>query len=541
MAYQTVGLGQRLFQRATNAAGFSAARKADRELVRLSRDLFIDAVTATPGSLRIDTAPETVLPPGKVIDAFAWLRELAAVRTLAAGREARIRLRAWLRSRASGSTSADHVDVIRERVLAVVCASDLLMADYDDSALTDAELDALFECVSGDVAALARGWRGSSTAIGRVSALTTLTLVVLVADSQDVQTRDALAELRDVSCGLLVAELSAQFFDDGGHVSRNPAVTMHALVELIPLLRSFTYLDRNAPDELTRWRPVMQQFLRTLRLCDRGLAAFHGGDAVRAQRLATILKLDPSLIEPVELPDSRFRRIEAGPVQLICDAGQASGEAESWSQHASFGAFVLGDGGCPLFVNCGSGAPTRGGAGRQAWRETACHNTLSLPDAPSAAFADGALSGPSNAKDAVAETPEAVTVSLSHDGYAADFGLRHERSLTVDRTGNRMAGVDRLTSAGALIRLKRDQPFAIHFHLADDVSVRLAPAANCVLLDTKSGGKWQFAVTGAQLYVENSPRFGRRAIPGASPKQLVLRAATAGETQVDWTLTRRFD
>ncbi|MEO1695554.1 MAG: heparinase II/III family protein, partial [Pseudomonadota bacterium] len=379
-----------------------------------------------------------------------------------------------------------------------------------------------------------------STPVGRISTLAALNTLTLVADTADTASQEALLETRRAAAAQLVCEIERQFRADGGHVSRNPAMTLHALVELIPLLRTYSYLAVAEPDALHDWRQRMQKFLRTLRLCDRGLAAFHGGDTIRAQRLATVLKLDPTLEARSTLGESGYERIEAGALQLICDVGSATHADAHATSHASFGAFVLGDGPHPIFVNCGAPVASSVPDAHQAHRHTAHHTALSFPNLPNARLDACRLSETAGANYTVAESAETLSLDMSHRGYAEAFGLAHTRSIVVDRTGNRVSGTDQLRSAGPLIRLKRDEPFAIHFHVADDVEVQLAPAANCVVLHLAMGGAWDFAATGAQLYVETSPRFGRRAKPGRQAQQLVLRAATCGESTVSWTLSRRF-
>ena len=72
-------------------------------------------------------------------------------------------------------------------------------------------------------------------------------------------------------------------------------------------------------------------------------------------------------------------------------------------------------------------------------RATAAHSTLVIDDRSSARLAPkdagwGAglmTDGPRDVAAERSETPEATILSLSHDGYARDFGLIHERKLTL--------------------------------------------------------------------------------------------------------------
>ncbi len=78
-----------------------------------------------------------------------------------------------------------------------------------------------------------------------------------------------------------------------------------------------------------------------------------------------------------------------------------------------------------------------------------------------------------------------------HDGYLARFGIIHERRLTLDASGCVLEGIDVLRPPSGTLRLPRDVPLALHFHLP--VEARWSGAADGglgdPLVDLELGGR----------------------------------------------------
>ena len=95
-------------------------------------------------------------------------------------------------------------------------------------------------------------------------------------------------------------------------------------------------------------------------------------------------------------------------------------------------------------VNCGTGGLTHP-AWNAALRATAAHSTLTLADTSSAHILPAGLArdllgprllgGPVAPVSRRVETAQGWTVDAMHDGYAAQFGVRHERQITCRRKG----------------------------------------------------------------------------------------------------------
>jgi uncharacterized heparinase superfamily protein len=135
------------------------------------------------------------------------------------------------------------------------------------------------------------------------------------------------------------------------------------------------------------------------------------------------------------------------------------------------------------------------------------------------------------------ETEEGTVLEARHDGYLSRFELMHSRRLALAPDGRRLSGCDRLEGQRQTVRLRADLPFAVHFHLHPDVASWLEADPNTVGLKLPDGERWRFAAHGAQVSIEESAYFANSAGPRAA-MQIVLRAATYGESEVNWVVER---
>ncbi|WP_406858272.1 heparinase II/III-family protein [Alsobacter sp. KACC 23698] len=134
--------------------------------------------------------------------------------------------------------------------------------------------------------------------------------------------------------------------------------------------------------------------------------------------------------------------------------------------HADALALWLHLDGEPVLVDAGTYLYSGGGAIREALRATASHNVLTIDGASQSATA-----GPFNWRTKACtrlerlQRGDAWSISASHDGYAARFGYRHER--TIARTAQGFAVLDRLIGDGPR------RPVEIRFHLRPDLAVAI--------------------------------------------------------------------
>ena len=113
-----------------------------------------------------------------------------------------------------------------------------------------------------------------------------------------------------------------------------------------------------------------------------------------------------------------------------------------------------------IVVNCGLPATSRE-SWRQVARATAAHSTVTFNDTSSARFVDSGplkrmlhgmpiVGGPHECRGRRARSTTAPSLlRASHDGYADEFGVIHQRTLMLSADGSRLDGEDAFTPARA--------------------------------------------------------------------------------------------
>jgi len=315
----------------------------------------------------------------------------------------------------------------------------------------------------------------------------------------------------------------------------------------MPLRQCYVARGRTAPPALVEAIDRMIAFLKAMRLGDGTLARFNGMGRTEADALATVIAYDPAPeAAPAAMAQSRYVRLEHEGTVLIMDVGAPPPLELAGHAHAGCLAFELSVGTCLLFVNCGSPGQAHE-AMRAASRATASHNTLCLADRSSSRLVRARLlekwaGAPpirqqGDVRFGVNISPDGSGVRASHDGYVKAFGPRYTRRLRVSADGTRVEGEEQLGAPNGTLRLNRDLPFAIHFHLHPETLCRLAGTSGPALIETSDGRHWRFSAEGAALVLEQSFDYAHYSGPRLS-QQIVLRGATPGETIVRWRLER---
>ena len=136
--------------------------------------------------------------------------------------------------------------------------------------------------------------------------------------------------------------------------------------------------------------------------------------------------------------------------------------------------------------------------------------------------------GPSDSVSRRMETTQGWTVEGIHDGYLENYGLRHERHLTMSPQGLMLTGRDRLIATSH----PPQASFAVRFHIHPDVRVSRLEGGG-VLLKLPNGEGWRFRAGGGLLEVEESIYLGGGIVRRA--EQLVITGALReAQTEVAW-------
>ena len=311
---------------------------------------------------------------------------------------------------------------------------------------------------------------------------------------------------------------------------------------MLPLRHAYAARGIQAPQQLLNAIDRMMPMLRLFRHGDGALALFNGMGVTAPELVATILAYDDARAQPVtNARYAGYQRLEANGTIVIAEAGASPPQAFSTQAHAGCLAFELSSGIRRIIVNCGAPEVARANA-REASRTTAAHSTLIVDDTSSCRFASGAglgrwlrdeiLSGPAVVTAERGEDEAGAHLFLSHDGYAARFGLVHHRELVLARDGGRLEGRDRLEASG---KRASAAPYVVRFHLHPSVKAHANDEGSAVRLDAPDGESWLLEAD-VPAIVEPSILFAASGGPRATLQ--VRLAADAGRPEVRWTLQR---
>ncbi|HKZ96804.1 MAG TPA: heparinase II/III family protein [Hyphomicrobiaceae bacterium] len=477
------------------------------------------------------------LPPpnqawARALHGFGWLRHMdAAAREDARATARRIAVE-WAMRHRGGSGIAWEPAVAGRRLVSWISHAGLLLEGADAPTY-----DAITRSLGAQLVRLSASWRDGPSGYPRLLALSALVLADLSIAGHDRQLREA-----EIAFG---QELSHQILPDGGHVSRNPGVLVELMLDFLPLHQCFAARGRAPPPALTSALKRMMSMLRYMRMGDGQLARFNGMAVASPAALATVLAYDDLPGAPLaEASASRYVRLERSGTVVIMDAGPPPPLEVAGEAHAGCLSFELSFATKLMLVNGGAPGPADNDW-RPASRATASHNTLCLGEKSSSRLVRHkrleALVGappirfPDGVEARVEEHGGGLEVVAHHDGYAGRFGLVHRRTLALNESGRRLLGIDRLESPRGNLRLSRDIPFAIHFHLHPDVVCRRGDGSNTAEIVLEDGEVWHFSVEGAALAIEESTYFADSAGP-RSALQIAVRGATFGDKEVRWVL-----
>ena len=338
----------------------------------------------------------------------------------------------------------------------------------------------------------------------------------------------------------LEQEVERQILPDGGHVSRSPEALLSAYRHIIMVMEALSAVNQEPPHILRNAHDRMAPMLRFFRHADGALALFNGGAEGDPRMIAGLLARDDIRGQPFyHARHSGYQRLAAARTLLLLDCGMVPPGAFALDAHAGALAFEMSSGSDRMVVNCGTG-----GLSHPSWnwalRATAAHSTLTLADTSSAhilkvgferdLLGPRLMGGPVAPVSRRVETAQGWTVDAMHDAYVPQFGMRHERQITMSPQGLMVTGRDRLVpvdgthSAGL--------GFAVRFHIHPDVRVSRLEGGG-ILLKLPGGEGWRFRAGGGTLEVEESVYLGGPVVRRA--EQLVISGQMKdGPAEIAW-------
>ncbi len=369
---------------------------------------------------------------------FAWLRHLRAANSAITRANARSLIDDWINVQGGFHPLGWRLDILSRRVICWLSQAPFVLQD------ADARFYRRFiRSLSRQVRYLRRSLKETRAGYPRLQALIALNYATLCMHGQSGALRGDARKLME--------ELRYQILPDGGHISRNPGVLIEVLVDLLPLRQLFSARQLQPPAALNNAIDRMMPMLRFFRHADGHFAQFNGMGPTPIDLLATVLAYDDARGTPVSnAPHSGYQRIDAGNTALLMDTGKPPPLAVSQEAHAGCLSFELSWKQHRLVINCGLPAVNRENW-RQVARATPAHATVTVNDTSSCRFFDSLrrllggipiVSGPHNVEIARDEKPEGVTLRVSHDGYAPDFGIVHTRLVRLSADGRALDGED---------------------------------------------------------------------------------------------------
>jgi len=489
---------------------------------------FSGHIVETGGRTPFEVAPASD-DWARALHGFAWLRHLRAADSVLTRSNARALVDDWIRL-GLAPRIAFEPETMARRVLSWLTQSPLILEDADAGFYRR-----FVKSLARHVRRLRGRMRWAPDGYPRLLAAIAVAEAGLALSGQ--------ARLLRQGTRRLETELKRQILADGGHVSRNPAVLIELLADLVPLRQAYAASGTPPPASLVAAIERMMPMLRFFRHRDGALAHFNGMGATPFDLVAALLAGESRRTRPVEAAAaSGYQRLDAGRTTILMDTGPPPPVAVSGRAHAGCLAFEMSSGNARLIVNCGV---ADGEEWRRLARTTAAHSTVTIAEASSARILSGGrlarwlgnpiIAGPRDVPVARADEPDGIVVSASHDGYVPGYGYRHERSIRLAADGFRVDGEDRLVLLRRRGPRARADRFAVRFHLHPGVQAAREGAE--ILLHVPGGDTWRFGADGLEPALEESVYLcdvlGRR-----RTQQMVLAGRARANPVVRWRLSR---
>ena len=468
---------------------------------------------------------------------FGWLHHIAVADDPDKPQKVRALILAWIEAFHLGHCGTGMgTEITAKRLIAWLQHSPMILNGVDGEFYTD-----FMTSIGLQIRHLVRQSRGAGTGLPKLFTQIALCFISLCCNNQSRRLAEWQSRLSN--------ELDLQILSDGGHVSRNPAVLIDILQYLLPLKFAFVAAGANPPEGVLGAIERIYPAIRFYRLSDGSLARFNGVSKNETGLIGALMRHDETQGSPVAYAgNSGYQRLEVKDSVVIMDVGNMPRGAASRHSHAGCLSFEFSSAGESIVVNCG--APEKITDDESAvWRSTAAHSTAGLENHSQCRFEgfgkrtilpNGLVLTPAlKAETSRKDSEHGTSVVAAHLGYAGEFRLRHQRSLTLDNLGKRLRGSDWFTDPkkgdlGNSLNL----PIKIRFHLFPSVQASQSDDAPGVInLNTRQNQQWKFECEGATASLEESIFFTSPAGPSYT-KQIVLSVKPEQSSEIRWSLEK---
>ncbi len=297
---------------------------------------------------------------------------------------------------------------------------------------------------------------------------------------------------RQAAVEMVESLLPHQINEDGGHISRSPSVTAAILADLLVLRNLLERQEQAVPQSIATMIRNTRRFLAMLRHGDGNMAHFQSGPYFGTQALNALLTRETLSEAPAFANISGYQRLTGKKTCIFVDAGAPPAFTNSQSTHISPLAFEMSYQDQQIIVNCGSNI-LFGRDWELALRGIRAHSTVSF--------------SPKNAKRLTykgtqpiirrLDEDNAQKLDMTHDAFAEDYGVEHNRQIYLRNDGMDIRGQDMLLPTRN-VDISEPHKFEIHFHLHPNISAHLQGNNNSGLLVMKKGGGWQLRLSSSQ-------------------------------------------
>ncbi len=465
---------------------------------------------------------------------FGWLRHLRAAESGITRANACVLIDEWITLQGSWHPLAWRPDVLSRRVISWLSLAALVLQDADVRFYRR-----FLRSLVRQVRYLRYTAGDACRGVAHLQAAIALAYAALCIAGQARHIKSATERLK--------RELEAEILPDGGHISRDPGAIIEVLLELLPLRQAYASRNMAPPPALLNAVDRMMPMLRFFRHSEGTFAHFNGMGVTPAELLLTLLAYDETHGAPLSNASySGYQRLEAGGGVVIMDSGRAPPLEMSLAAHAGCLSFEFSSPRQNLIVvNCGMPATAR-----EEWRPlaraTAAHSTVTFNDASSAEFVDAPafrrvlggspmLGGPSHVTVSREERPDAIVLRAAHDGYAARFGVVHERTLVLAADGTRLEGEDLFLSADGAPQLRTSQDrVTVRFHLHPSIKATRLTDGHGVLLMMPNREVWRFSAGEDRVELEDSVYLAGNDRPRRAV-QMVISGQARSAPRVTWS------
>jgi len=528
----------RLFLSLPKPRGLAAHPHDPRPVdVERGRKILAGIMTLSGGALRVGEAGDPFDTPSPTrrfalaLHRFDWLPDLIAAGPDGARRSLRL-LDDWRRVFGRWNAFSWSGECLERRVFHLACAARAMAAEGSDAEIADLSLD---------LARQARQLLKASDAPERVlerAVTATIAGCVLAEGPGD--------RLIDQGLKIITRQIDVIVLGDGGHATRSPEAGLELLFDLLTLDDALGQRGRPSPEAVSRAIDRLASAARFFTLADGQLAAFHGGEAVPASRIAAALAHDDAGPRPPHSAGhSGYERMQGASIQVMADAGTPATGPLSRAACAQPAAVEIVCGKDRLITSCGW-SPEAGGA--HAFRLSDAASTVSVGDGsagrPLSGFRAQALGawlvdGATDVQIKRHDADNGVWLDIVHDGWKR-LGLSHARRLFLDTASDELRGEDSLIplTPGDAAGPRRYLPFAARFHLHPDARASIARDGKSVLIRGPSNIGWWLRNDAVDVEIAASAHFDHGQARKAG--QIVLKSQVRPEVgaKIRWKLTR---